>query len=444
MNYTSFEQHQITLRIFMKRFHKLIGIVLSITMITLISGCGGGGGDSTAIMPISSTPTSTDTSGTTTNTNSGDTSTATSTDDGTGSNIATLSGKGAVAMKVTDAPTDDEAVTGVFITFTGLRYQYKDTDEGTEGDEEEDEIVVIDEKNQKKVKPGEIDITDEIVEGDEDNESLDADEDNESLLSTSSESIIQSGNGWQEVNFDKPRKINLLTLQNGKTALLDQAVLSAGEIQHVRFILDVSQCYVELDGDGENTVPLTVPSGDQTGYKAIGGFAIPEGATAHVIADFDLRKSVTVTGNGKYILKPTIKIVNVQIVEEIIDEIIEVDAPIDDDMKTGEINGTMTLDANGSQVIVYAYENGSWEDNETTVENKFANSVLSTDATDGNYTLPWLAEGKYDLIVVANDVNGVYENILGYINDVPVLAGETTEQNITNDTLDDALLDIVP
>ena len=431
MNYTSFEQHQITLRIFMKRFHKLIGIVLSITMITLISGCGGGGGDSTAIMPISSTPTSTDTSGTTTNTNSGDTSTATSTDDGTGSNIATLSGKGAVAMKVTDAPTDDEAVTGVFITFTGLRYQYKDTDEGTESDEEEDEIIVIDEKNQKRVKSDESDEVIEIVE---------SEEDNESLLSTSSESIIQSGNGWQEVNFDKPRKINLLTLQNGKTALLDQAVLSAGEIQHVRFILDVSQCYVELDGDGENTVPLTVPSGDQTGYKAIGGFAIPEGATAHVIADFDLRKSVTVTGNGKYILKPTIKIVNVQIVEEII----EVDAPIDDDMKTGEINGTMTLDANGSQVIVYAYENGSWEDNETTVENKFANSALSTDATDGNYTLPWLAEGKYDLIVVANDVTGVFENILGYIDDVPVLAGETTEQNITNDTLDDALLDIVP
>ena len=411
-------------------------------MITLISGCGGGG-DSTAVIPISSTPSDINTAETTTNTNSGDTSTATSTDDGTGSNIATLSGKGAVAMNITDAAIDDEAVIGVFITFTGLRYQYKDTDESTESDEE-DETVVIDEKNQKKVKTDEIDEVVEIVESDEDNESLDGDEDNESIVNISSESIVQSGNGWQEVNFDKPRKIDLLALQNGDTALLDQAVLSAGEIQHVRFILDVSQCYVELYGDAENTVPLTVPSGDQTGYKAIGGFTIPEGRTAHVIADFDLRKSVTVTGNGKYILKPTIKIVNVRIVEEIIDEIIEVDAPIDDDMKTGEINGTMTLDANGSQVIVYAYENGSWEDNETTVENKFANSVLSTDATDGNYTLPWLAEGKYDLIVVANDVTGVYENILGYINDVPVLAGETTEQNITNDTLNDALLDIVP
>ncbi len=46
--------------------------------------------------------------------------------------------------------------------------------------------------------------------------------------------------------------------------------------------------------------------------------------------------------------------------------------------------------------------------------------------------------------MVANDVTGVFENILGYIDDVPVLAGETTEQNITNDTLNDALLDIVP
>ena len=432
----------------MKRFHKLIGIVLSLTMITLISGCGGGG-DSTAVIPISSAPTSTDTSGTTTDTNSADTSTATSTDDGTdgtSGNIATLSGKGAVAMKVTDKATDDEAVTGVFITFTGLRYQYKDTDESVESDEDKG-VVIIDENNEslgsdennesilgdennKKVK------TDEIVESEEDNESLDADEDNKSVVSISSESIIQSGKGWQEVTFE-PRKIDLLALQNGDTALLDQTDLPAGEIQHVRFILDVSQCYVELEGKTE--IPLTIPSGDQTGYKAIGGFTIPEGATAHVIADFDLRKSVTVTGNGKYILKPTIKIVNVQIVEEIIDEIIEVDMPIDDEMKTGEINGTMTLDANGSQVIVYAYEDESWEDNESTAENKFSNSVLSTDATDGNYTLPWLAEGKYDLIVVANNVSGVFENILGYINNVPVVAGETTEQNITESTVEDAL-----
>ena len=37
----------------MKRFHKLIGIVLSLTMITLISGCGGGGSSSLGSIPPS-------------------------------------------------------------------------------------------------------------------------------------------------------------------------------------------------------------------------------------------------------------------------------------------------------------------------------------------------------------------------------------------------------
>ncbi len=403
----------------MKRFHKLIGIVLSLTIITLISGCSGGGSSDS-----STTATGTDTVAVTP-VGGDDTSTAANTDTSSDGDAATVTGKGAVAMRITDAPTDDEDVTGVFVTFTGLRYQYKDTDESVE-DETEEEIVIIDENN-KKVKD------DESVEDVEDNETLDSDEDNETIVNISSDSIVESGQGWQEVTFSEPRKIDLLALQNGNTALLDQTDLQAGEIQHVRFILDLSKCYVELKGEKKEA--LTVPSGEQTGYKAIGGFTIPDGVIVSVIADFDLRKSVTVTGNGKYILNPTIKIVDVQIA----DEIIEVDAPIDDEMKTGEINGTMTLDANGSQVTVYAYEDESWEDNETTVENKFSNSVLSTDATDGNYTLPWLAEGKYDLIVVANDVTGVFENILGYINNVPVAAGETTEQNITESTLEDSL-----
>ena len=402
----------------MKRFHKLIGIVLSLTIITLIAGCSGSGSSDS-----STAATGTDTVAVTP-AGGDDTSTATNTDTSSDGSAATVTGKGEVAMRITDAATDDEAVTGVFVTFTGLRYQYKDTDESVE-DETEEEIVLIDENN-KKVKD------DESVEDIEDNETLDSDEKNESVLNISSDPIVESGQGWQEVTFPEPIKIDLLTLQNGNTALLDQTDLAAGEIQHVRFILDLTECYVELEGGIPKT--LTVPSGEQTGYKAIGGFTIPDGVIVNVIADFDLRKSVTVTGNGKYILNPTIKIVDVQIA----DEIIEVDAPIDD-IKTGEINGTMTLDANGSQVIVYAYEDESWEDNESTAENKFSNSVLSTDATDGNYTLPWLAEGKYDLIVVANNVSGVFENILGYINNVPVVAGETTEQNITESTLEDAL-----
>jgi len=295
----------------MKFFHKLIGFVLSLTIMTLISGCGGGGGTTTA------------------------------------------SNTGQILLNLTDAPTDDENVKGVYVTFNALRYQYAD-----------------------------------------------------------------SNDSWQDVDLNESRTINLLDLQDGNTTLLNQVELPAGEIAHVRFVLDTSDCWIELADTGMQ--PLDVPSGDQTGFKAIGGFTIPAGGTVNVTADFDVRKSVTVTGNNNYKLRPTIKII--------------------DNIEVGEINGTMTLDANGSKVIVYAYTDGSFDSNESNISNiNFENAVLSTDATDGSYTLPWLTVGTYDLVVASHDVNGTFENILGYIDDVFVMTGETTSQNISDGTLVDVL-----
>ena len=299
----------------MKIFHTLIGFVLSLTLMTLISGCGGGG-----------------------------TSTTTST---------SSTGKG--YLNLTDAPIDDEDVQGVFITFTGLRYQYAD-----------------------------------------------------------------SNDSWQDIDLNGSRTVDLLTLQDGNTTLLNEVNLPAGEIAHVRFVLDLENCFITFNDETNTSLELEVPSGAQTGYKAIGGFTIPAGGTVNVTADFDVRKSVTATGNGRYKLNPTIKIIN--------------------NIEVGEVNGSMTLDANGSKVIVYAYEDGTFDESETNATSNFANSVLSTDATDGMYVMPWLTTGVYDLIVVATDNTGVFENILGYINNVSVESGVTTVQDITDDTLEDALL----
>ncbi len=308
----------------MKIFHTLIGFALSLTIMTLISGCGGGG---TSSSPISE---------------SGDTVPSSST--------------GEVVLKLTDAPTDDANVKGVYVTFDALRYQYAD-----------------------------------------------------------------SNDSWQDVDLNESRTINLLDLQDGNTTLLNHVELPAGEISHVRFVIDTDDCWIDFF-EGE-IQPLEVPSGDQTGFKAIGGFTIPAGGIVNVTADFDVRKSVTVTGNVdknvnvRYKLRPTIKII--------------------DNTEVGEINGTMTLDANGSKVIVYAYTDGGFDSNESNTS--FSNAVLSTDATDGSYTLPWLTVGTYDLVVASHDVNGTFENILGYINDVVVITGEITSQDITVDTLVDTL-----
>lgn len=65
-------------------------------------------------------------------------------------------------------------------------------------------------------------------------------------------------------------------------------------------------CYIEFADN--STEPLFAPSGGETGYKAIGYFGVPVNGTVEVTADFDVRKAVTVAGSS-YVLKPTIKLI---------------------------------------------------------------------------------------------------------------------------------------
>lgn len=62
-------------------------------------------------------------------------------------------------------------------------------------------------------------------------------------------------------------------------------------------------CYIQFTGG--STEPLFVPSGNETGYKAIGQFTVPSNGTVVVTADFNVGQAVVVT-NSFYILQPTI------------------------------------------------------------------------------------------------------------------------------------------
>lgn len=265
-------------------------------------------------------------------------------------------GTGKLALSVTDSPVDAIDVKAVYVTFTGLEYQ-------------------------------------------------------------------NSGGSWETAStFVGPKTINLLDLQNGKTSLLGDFNLLAGNYTGLRFKLDAPArgsnvpsnpgCYVEMI-NGEKK-PLYVPSGGQSGYKAIGNFTVPLNGTVEVTADFDLRKSVVLTG-GKttYILNPTIKIIV--------------------NNQAGEIKGVISNLSSTKKYVIYSYPKDQYissEANEPNGENvRFPNAVSSTklDAT-GAYTLSFLAAGAYDLIIVSTDSNGTVL-VEKQIKNVVVESKKTTTQN---------------
>jgi len=213
-----------------------------------------------------------------------------------------------------------------------------------------------------------------------------------------------AGSEWVVEELNETRVINLLDLQDGNSTLLTaQTELPVGRINQIRFIINPAETFIELAGDINQS--LSVPSQVE---KVVGGFVVPAGGDINITADFDLRKSLVLENKG-YKLKPTIKIV--------------------DNSQVGEVSGTVANIDGNTTVIVYAYANDTFDEAQET-SNDFANAATSSDATDGNYTLAWLAAGTYDLVVVELDVNGQNPTVLGVVQDVVITEDGKTTQDI--------------
>jgi hypothetical protein len=262
-------------------------------------------------------------------------------------------GTGTLRMSLTDAPiADASAVEGVFITISGIEYNLNDT--------------------------------------------------------------------WiEDTGFEGPMTFNLLELTGGAIAPLSNTIIKAGYVSQIRFKLDAQHegaarsinplNYIVIDPDGEADGfvdeeldvkhELFVPSGSQTGYKAIGGFTIPRNGVVEITADFDVRKSVVKRGTGDdYLLKPTIRLVV--------------------NNQAGTITGS--FGAGGTPAfdtyVIFAYEHDTYTDgeaptgveDETFIPFEHAVSSVAAESAGGTYVLPFLAAGSYDLIITGVDTDGSY------------------------------------
>ena len=99
---------------------------------------------------------------------------------------------------------------------------------------------------------------------------------------------------------EESQTFDLIAIQDA-TEFFGQENLSAGWYTQIR--LNVDQALVTIDGVQYN---LKISPNN---VKFIKPFVVEDNETTTLTLDFDVQKSVHSTGNGKYIMRPTIKII---------------------------------------------------------------------------------------------------------------------------------------
>ena len=173
-----------------------------------------------------------------------------------------------------------------------------------------------------------------------------------------------STDGWITVLCDtlpvEQRTFDLMELVNGDFGILCEDDLEAGAYTQIRIMIESATLVV----DGEPQT-LFIPSGEQSGIKLVGGFKVDPNVITELTLDFDVAKSLheAPPGSGRYILRPTIRLVQTTL--------------------SGTISGTVLPVGIGA--VIYALDSSAID----TVASTLADPVT------GEYMLQALLAGTY-------------------------------------------------
>jgi hypothetical protein len=195
--------------------------------------------------------------------------------------------------------------------------------------------------------------------------------------------------GWQSLPNVQAGIYDLLKLTNDDDTLLADAELNTGRVEQIRLILG-SENYVQLK-DQADKIKLETPSAQQSGLKLNVHQDITNGVLYTLLLDFDVAKSIHQTGNGKYMLKPTIRTV---------------------------------LNAVGGSIKGYVKPN-SFQTSVLAIQG--SDTVASTYSDNGNYLIKGLGAGSYDLHFIPTDTT--------YKKQIKPLVGVTTGSVTVVDTI---------
>lgn len=119
--------------------------------------------------------------------------------------------------------------------------------------------------------------------------------------------FVKGPGGFEEISLGTHAGIyNLLDLQNGIDTVIATGDLQLTQITEIRLVLGPDNTVV---ADGK-TYDLKVPSGSQSGLKIKICLDLTDAPQYDLLLDFDAGASIHQTGNGKFIMKPVIHVMN--------------------------------------------------------------------------------------------------------------------------------------
>jgi hypothetical protein len=193
------------------------------------------------------------------------------------------------------------------------------------------------------------------------------------FITISSLDVRLEGGEWINIPLVLEQEIDLLRYQNGDSVKFAEiAKMAAGTYTETRLVLS-EKAEPRLVLNDETSHILKIPGGETSGIKIKQPFTVEPGMPVDLTLDFDLRKSLKVSGSGdnlRYSLSPVLRL-----------------------LKHGEYGHIEGEEADGKVVCIYP--EGVQPDETDSCENAFNSAIVK----DGKYKLPHLPKGKYKIQV---------------------------------------------
>ncbi|MCY1723298.1 DUF4382 domain-containing protein [Prolixibacteraceae bacterium Z1-6] len=195
--------------------------------------------------------------------------------------------------------------------------------------------------------------------------------------------VADDSTGWTELPLEVNGQIDLLELANGGDTLLFNDNFPSEKISQMRMILGENN---EIKVGGEY-YDLKTPSAQQSGLKFQVNATIDPGVDYEMWIDFDAARSIVETGNGKYILKPVIKVFTEVSSGSIKGVVSPVDArPLIQAISAANDTTSTLADTITGEFLIRGLEAGAYKVDFVPVSSYLEEELLDVDVTVGMVT----------------------------------------------------------